>query len=118
MKNFLAIYLGTEAAVERSGWTKLSDEQRRAREQEGMAAWMNWAKANAASIVDHGAPLGKTKRASAEGLGDVKNAMAGYVIVRAESHDAAAKLFANHPHFTVFPGESVEIMECLPMPGA
>jgi hypothetical protein len=22
-----------------------------------------------------------------------------------------------HPHFTIFPGDSVEIMECLPMPG-
>jgi hypothetical protein len=48
---------------------------------------------------------------------DIKNVMAAYVIVRAESHDAAAKLFENHPHFTIFPGDSVEIMECLPLPG-
>jgi hypothetical protein len=38
------------------------------------------------------------------------------VIVQAESHEAAAKLFENHPHFTTFPGDSVEIMECLPLP--
>lgn len=118
MKTFLAIYLGTEAAVEQSGWTKLSDEQRQARQKEGIGAWMAWAQANSAAIVDQGTPLGKTKRTSREGIGDVKNAMAGYVILRAESHDAAAKLFANHPHFTIFPGESVEIMECLPLPGA
>jgi len=31
--------------------------------------------------------------------------------------DAAARLFVNHPHFTILPGDSVEIMECLPMPG-
>jgi hypothetical protein len=43
--------------------------------------------------------------------------MTGYVIVRAESHEAAAKLFENHPHFSIFPGDSVEIMECLPFPG-
>ncbi len=49
---------------------------------------------------------------------DIKNAMTGYVIVRAESHEAAAKLFENHPHFSIFPGESVEIMECLPLPKA
>jgi len=43
--------------------------------------------------------------------------MAGYVIVQAESHEAAARLFENHPHFSIFPGAGVEIMECLPVPG-
>ena len=42
--------------------------------------------------------------------------MTGYVIVQAESHEAAAKMFENHPHFSIFPGDSVEIMECLPLP--
>ena len=28
----------------------------------------------------------------------------------------AAKMFEGHPHFTIFPGDSVEIMECLPLP--
>ncbi|MDR3462508.1 MAG: hypothetical protein P4L76_09375 [Beijerinckiaceae bacterium] len=36
---------------------------------------------------------------------------------RAESPEAAAKLFENHPHFTIFPGESVEVMPVLPIPG-
>jgi hypothetical protein len=39
------------------------------------------------------------------------------MVVQAESADDAAKLFIDHPHFTVFPGESVEVIECLPMPG-
>ena len=43
--------------------------------------------------------------------------MTAYVIVEAESHEAAAEMFAGHPHFTIFPGDAVEIMECLPMPG-
>jgi hypothetical protein len=73
-------------------------------------------RANSTAIVDQGSPLGKTKRASPEGITDIKNAMTGYVIVRAESHEAAAKLFENHSHFTIFPGDSVEIMECLPLP--
>ena len=42
--------------------------------------------------------------------------MAAFSIVQAESHEAAAKLFLNHPHFTIFPGDGVEIMECLPIP--
>jgi hypothetical protein len=48
---------------------------------------------------------------------DTRNNIAGYVVVRAESHEAAAKLFLNHPHFSVFPGDAVEIMEVLPIPG-
>jgi len=43
--------------------------------------------------------------------------MVGYVLVQAESHEAAAKMFERHPHFTIFPGDSVEIMEVLPIPG-
>ena len=77
---------------------------------------MDWGAANAAAIVDQGSPLGKTKLASAQGVSDSKNALTGYVIVQAESHEAAARLFESHPHFTIFPGDSVEIMECLPLP--
>ena len=116
MKNFLALYIGTEGPLARGPWTELSDEERQAREASGMQAWMDWGVANASAIVDQGSPLGKTKRASPEGLTDIKNVMVGYVVVRAESHEAAAKLFQSHPHFTIFPGDSVEIMECLPLP--
>ena len=116
MKKFVAIYIGTEAALERTGWNELDEEKRKARETLGMQAWMDWGNAHMAAIVDQGTPLGKTKRASPEGVTDIKNVMVGYVIIQAESHDAAAKMFENHPHFTIFPGDSVEIMECLPIP--
>ena len=116
MKNFLAIYIGTPAAFEKSEWSKLDEGKRRAREAEGMQGWMSWGKTHAAAIVDQGSPLGKTKRAAPEGISDIKNVMVGYVIVRAESHAAAAQLFESHPHFSIFPGDSVEIMECLPLP--
>jgi hypothetical protein len=116
MKKFLAIYIGTEAALERAQWSQLDEEKRKTRQAAGFAAWVEWARVHAASIVDQGTPLGKTKRASPEGIDDIKNVMAAYVIVQAESHEAAAKLFQDHPHFTIFPGDSVEIMECLPIP--
>jgi hypothetical protein len=116
MKKFLAIYIGTEAALERSQWNAKTEDQRKATQAKGFKAWMDWGAANAAAIVDQGSPLGKTKRASPEGLTDIKNVMVGYVIVQAESHAAAAKLFEGHPHFTIFPGDSVEIMELLPIP--
>ncbi len=117
MKSFLAIYMGSEAALEKSRRKELDEEKRKALEASGVKAWMEWGKANSAAIVDQGSPLGKTKRASPNGISDVKNGMTGYVIVQAESHEAAAKLFENHPHFAIFPGDSVEIMECLPLPG-
>jgi hypothetical protein len=116
MKRFLAIYIGTEAALEKSGWNALDAAQREQRAAAGTKGWMEWGVAHASAIVDQGAPLGKTKRAASAGIADIKNSMTGYVIVQAESHEAAAKLFELHPHFTIFPGDSVEIMECLPLP--
>jgi hypothetical protein len=118
MKKFLAIYIGTEDALRRSNWNNLSDAERKAREKAGMEAWAAWGKKHGAVVVEQGGPLGKTKRAAPEGLSDIKNVMAGYVVIQAESHEAAAKLFEGHPHFTIFPGDSVEIMECLPLPAA
>lgn len=117
MKKFLAVYIGTEAALQRSKWNDLPEAERKERESEGMAAWMAWGETHAAAIVDIGAPLGKTKRAASGGITDIKNGMTGYVVVQAESHQAAAALFENHPHFSIFPGDSVEIMELLPLPG-
>lgn len=117
MKKFLAIYLGTAAGFENSAWSKLDEAKRKELEASGIKAWGDWMTANKAAVIDHGGPLGKTKRTSAQGVSDTKNAMTGYVIIQAESHAAAAKMFEKHPHFTIFPGESVEIMECLPIPG-
>ena len=64
-----------------------------------------------------GTPLGRTKNVSSFGITDIRNNMTAYTVVQAESHEAAARLFENHPHFTIFPGDGVEIMECLPIPG-
>jgi hypothetical protein len=65
-----------------------------------------------------GGPLGKTKKVSERGIEEVSNPMSAYTVVRAESHDAAAKLFERHPHFTIFPGDSVEVMPVMPIPSA
>jgi hypothetical protein len=109
--------MGTAAARSSAQWDTLDASARKEIETKGVKAWMDWGTLNAAAIVDQGAPLGKTKRASKQGIEDFKNGLTGYVIVQAESHEAAAKLFENHPHFAIFPGDSVEIMECLPLPG-
>jgi hypothetical protein len=117
MKTFLAIYLGSDSAQAQAAWNRLDESARNERIAKGMQAWHDWGARHASAIVDQGGPLGKTKRAAADGVSDVRNAVTGYVLVRAESHDAAAKMFVGHPHFAIFPGDSVEIMECLPVPG-
>jgi hypothetical protein len=114
MKTFLAIYTGSPKGMEE--WKALDPDIRAAREKQGMAGWKQWIAANEAALVDGGSPLGKTKRVSTAGITDIRNQMAAYSIVRAETHDDAAKLFAGHPHFTIFPGDGVEVMECLPIP--
>ena len=116
MKRYMAVYIGTEDARKRADWDQLPDAKRQALIESGMRAWSEWGAKNAAVIVDQGGPLGKTKRVSSKGIVDGKNSMTGYVIVEAESHDAAARLFERHPHFAIFPGDAVEIMECLPLP--
>src|SRR5882757_556648 len=117
MKKFLAIYIGTASSFERSKWSEMDEGKRKNLEASGIKAWGDWMTAHQAAIVDQGGPLGKTKRTAAQGVSDTKNSMTGYVVVHAESHETAAKMFENHPHFTIFPGDSVEIMECLPIPG-
>jgi hypothetical protein len=114
MKHFLAIFTGSPIAMSR--WESLSESERNKRQTLGIAAWHKWVEDHKSSIVSLGGPLGKTKLVSPEGISDVRNAMTGCTIVEAESHDAAATLFLNHPHFTIFPGEGVQVMEVLPVP--
>lgn len=98
-------------------WEKLSESARREREQKGMAAWLAWAEKNQQSILDGGSPLGKTKKVDLKGVSATVNALCAYTIVEAETHEDAAKIFLDHPHFKIFPGDSIEILECLPVPG-
>ncbi|MGZ5027094.1 MAG: hypothetical protein ACXWE9_07285 [Methylobacter sp.] len=115
MKKYLAVYTGSPTALAR--WEALSEAERESRHTEGVAAWTKWVTENAVSIVEMGGPLSRTKLVSSTGVSDIRNNLAAFTIVQAESQDAAARLFLNHPHFTIFLGEAVEIMEVLPVPG-
>ncbi len=116
MKTYVAIFTGSMEALAR--FRALPEAEQHARQREGMQAWHAWAAKHQGSIVSLGSPLGSTKRVSPEGISDTRNNIGAYTVVRAESHDAAAQLFVGHPHFTLFPGDAVEVMECLPIPGA
>lgn len=116
MKTFMAVYTGTPDAFEKYQKQFPDPVKRAANEKAGMDAWMKWGVTHAKSVVDHGGPLGRTKRVTKDGIADIRNHLAGYTVVRAESQEAAATMFLDHPHFTIFPGDAVEIMEVLPIP--
>jgi len=113
MKSFMALFIGSVSAAEKAAAAPMEPD----RIARGMEAWGDWMARHGAAIVDPGSPLGRTKRVGPEGITDTENAVTAYVIVQAESHDAAAEMFGDHPHFAIFPGDSVEIVECLPNPG-
>jgi hypothetical protein len=85
--------------------------------EKGMAEWMNWSKSAGSAMVDLGAPLGKSKRVTAMGAADAHNDITGYTVVQADSLDAAAALFRNHPHLKMGNGASIEIVEFVKIPG-
>ena len=110
MKKFLVLYKAPTSAFEQMKNT--TPEQQKA----GMAAWMTWSKTAAATIVDMGAPLGKSLRVSKTGTAPTTNDLGGYSILQAESREALAETLKGHPHF-MMPDGTIEIVELMPLPG-
>lgn len=115
---YLAVFLGSQAGPRREAWNAMTENERRLKQQQGIKAWGAWMQKYQEAVVSNGGPLGRTKRVSQTGVTDVSNELTAFVVVRASSHQAAAKMFEDHPHFTIFPGEAVEVMPLLPVPGA
>ena len=114
MKKFFAVFTMPAAVVE--NWKKTTDPAKaKAMSDDMMKAWDKWMKNHEKDIVDKGQPLGKTKRVTAQKVSDIKNDLNFYVIVKADSHEAAAELFEGHPHLQI-PESSVEVMEIPEMP--
>ncbi|MCK1358059.1 hypothetical protein [Bradyrhizobium sp. 199] len=116
-ETYLAVFLGSKTSPKWAAWNALSEAERKAKEQEGMAAWKGWVEKHQGAIQAMGGPLGKTKKVDGKGVADIANEMGAFTVVRAASHEAAARMFENHAHFAIFPGERVEIMPVLPIPG-
>jgi len=116
MKTYLAVFLGKPEAMK--AWKGLPESERKDREKRGIGAWHEWVAKNKSAVAEMGSPLGKTKRTDKNGISDARNELGGWIVVKANSQEEAAKLFLNHPHFTIFPGDRIEVMECLPMPSA
>lgn len=113
---YLAVFLGSRTSPKWQAWEAMSEQEQHAKGRQGMEAWHAWVEQHKDAIVALGGPLGKTKRADDAGISDISNEMGAFTVVRAASHADAAKMFENHPHFAIFPGERVEIMPVLPVP--
>ena len=111
MKKFLVLY---KAPIEE--FQKLMASTDKEMQKKGMEEWGKWMQNHKADLADEGAPVGKTKQVTASGVTDIKNEVGGYSVVQAESHDAAAKLLMDNPHFSI-PRASIEVMEIMEMPG-
>jgi hypothetical protein len=58
---FLAVFIGSKAGPAMMAWNTLTEAERLARQQEGVAAWSAWVEKHHSDIVGMGGPLGKTK---------------------------------------------------------
>jgi len=111
MKKFVVLYMAPRAEFEKMMKSATPEQHKK-----GMEAWMKWMDKNKKSIVDGGAPLGKTKRVDAKGASDIKNEVGGYSIVQARSHADAVKMFGKqHPHLQI-PKAWIEVVEIMPIP--
>ena len=114
MPRFLAVY--TMKPEDLARFRALPKAEQERVDATGLKQWAAWEEANAASFPDRGGMVGKTKRVTKDGIADAQNPFCGYIVVRADSIEDAARLFLDHPHFTTFPGDGVDIMPFLTGP--
>ncbi len=114
MPRFLAVY--TMKPEDLARFRSMPKSEQDAVDAAGLQQWAEWEERNAASFPDRGGMVGKTRRVTRDGIADAVNPFCGYIVVEADTIDAAARLFENHPHFTIFPGDGVDIMPFLTDP--
>jgi hypothetical protein len=105
MAKFMVLYRSASSAQEQMANT--TPEQMKA----GMDAWMAWAAKAGDAVADLGAPLGATGDAASGGDG-----ISGFSVLQADSAEALAGVLEGHPHLFV-PGNTIEVLEFLAMPG-
>jgi hypothetical protein len=107
MKKYLVLYRSSVSAQEQMA--KATPEQAKA----GMDAWMAWAGRAGSAIVDMGSPLGQTANI---GGSPPAGHIGGFSILQGESIAAVQKALDGHPHLHMT-GNSIEVLEFLPLPG-
>ncbi|WP_313102099.1 hypothetical protein [Brevundimonas sp.] len=112
--HYLAVFTSDKTGPKWRAWRAMSEAEQAETARLGVAAVAEWEAAHRDSIVYQGGPLGPTKRIGDDGaVTDMVNLLTVFMVVRAESHEAAARLFENHPHMNPFPCDGVEVMPVL-----
>jgi|SRR5271165_3801712 len=115
MKKYLVLYQ-SEGALSGVSVAEMFARSTPEQMKAGMAAWQAWHQKTGGAVVDLGAPLDKSTTLAGGSSASSKTAITGYTILQAGSMDEAVSLMNEHPHFHG-PGSSIQILECVPMPG-
>jgi hypothetical protein len=115
MSKYLVLY-HTEGALNGPSVSEMFSKTPPEQLAAGMAAWRAWQEKCGSAIVDIGAPLDKSTTVAASSASPSKTTMTGYTFLQAGSLEEAVNLIQGHPHFRA-PGSSVQILECVPVPG-
>lgn len=114
MPDYLAVFVSDKTGPKWRAWRAMTAEQQQARAEAGVAAVNAWEAAHAADIVHVGGPLGPTLRIDDAGaVTEMVNQLTVFMVVRADTHDAAARLFDDHPHMSIFVCDGVDVMPVL-----
>jgi hypothetical protein len=107
MKYFTAIYMMPVAGLDT--WMQKPEAERKEMEDKMKRDWDAWLAGHQAAVKNTIA-LGKTKRVSSAGVEDARNGFMLSSYVEAESLEAAAEIFKNHPHLEI-PEATIEVIE-------
>jgi hypothetical protein len=107
LKKFLVLYMAPGEVM--ANWSQTDPATRKAAEEKMQGDWRRWM-AEHATAISLTEAAGKTKSVTTAGIGETRNDIMLYSVVEAESHEAAAAIFANHPHLTI-PQSSIQVME-------
>jgi len=112
---YLAVFLSNKTGPKWQEWYGLTEDEQRARQAIGIPALEAWDETHKDAIVHLGGPLGKTLQVTDSGIGTAVNEMTAFVVVRAPSLEAAARMFEGHPHISIFTCHAVDVMPLLGM---
>lgn len=111
---YLAVFTMDKAGPKFRAWKAMTEAQQAAKAETGVAAVKAWEAAHADVILYAGGPLGPTKRIDDAGqVTDAVNQLTVFMVVQADNHEAAVRIFEGHPHMAIFPCEGVEVMPVL-----
>jgi len=110
MKKFLLLYVSPVSAEQQMQTACPEDMQR------GMEPWVTWFDAHKQALVEMATPTGNEMKVTKAGSSRPTTFIGGYTIVQADDMDAVQAILSDHPH-SMMEGNSIEVLELMPMPG-